>query len=428
MSVGIFELEITRDGAGGYCSRVLASPAGEASAPFVPPFGPEELADLRRAWEQDAQRGAARAARNLAAEAEEGEATDLTPEIVGRRLFEAAFTGKVRSCLDESRGKAAGALRLMLRIDLERNDAAWISDLPWELLYDPDRSKFMALDPSTPIIRWLEVQGMARQVSFRPPLRILLLAASPTDRLPLEIEEEARRLEGEIRRRPGIEVRRLVPATVAEVQRVLYREERFHVVHFMGHGELDPWTGFGCLVFQTSGREADLLSAELLGDLFCGREPSLFVLNACETARSRFVPGANPFAGVAAKLVQQGAPAVVAMQLPIADQAAILFSEAFYGALVNGMSMDAAVAEGRLAIRCARRNSAEWATPVLFLRTRDGRLFEAPQPAPIGQVEPQRQPEQSDPPAKRGGMRVTIGTVNGPTTVAEQVNNTCYSK
>jgi hypothetical protein len=92
------------------------------------------------------------------------------------------------------------------------------------------------------------------------------------------------------------------------------------------------------------------------------------ILNACEGARTS---RSDPFAGVAQSLVQQGIPAVVAMQYEITDEAAITFSRELYGAIVDGYPIDAAVAEARKAI-FAKGNDVEWGTPVLYLCSPDG--------------------------------------------------------
>jgi hypothetical protein len=86
----------------------------------------------------------------------------------------------------------------------------------------------------------------------------------------------------------------------------------------------------------------------------------------------------DPFAGVASALVMAGVPAVIAMQFPISDAAAIEFAGTFYPRLVDGFPVEAAVAEGRKALRTADTKSWEWATPVLFMRSKDGALFGIP--------------------------------------------------
>src|SRR5262249_39355584 len=97
----------------------------------------------------------------------------------------------------------------------------------------------------------------------------------------------------------------------------------------------------------------------------------LAVLNACEGARSGT---SDPFAGTAQSLIQQGLPAVVAMQFEITDDAAIIFARELYAAIADGYPLEAALAEARGAIRDAG-NLTEWGTPVLYSRAPAGPLF-----------------------------------------------------
>ena len=101
----------------------------------------------------------------------------------------------------------------------------------------------------------------------------------------------------------------------------------------------------------------------------------LIFLNACEGARSG---RRDSFAGIAQHLVRGGLPAVLAMQFPVSDDAAIALAQVFYQALADGYPADAALSEARKAI-AALGNPLEWATPVLFSRSDDNRLIELPQ-------------------------------------------------
>jgi hypothetical protein len=90
-------------------------------------------------------------------------------------------------------------------------------------------------------------------------------------------------------------------------------------------------------------------------------------------------------------LIQQGIPAVLAMQFEITDQAAIVLSQVFYEALADGYPAEAALTEARKAI-FASSNDVEWGTPVLYLRAPDGHLFDltaapSPQPVPVASVQ-----------------------------------------
>ncbi|MCG8423789.1 MAG: SUMF1/EgtB/PvdO family nonheme iron enzyme, partial [Proteobacteria bacterium] len=108
----------------------------------------------------------------------------------------------------------------------------------------------------------------------------------------------------------------------------------------------------------------------------------LAVLNACEGAR---ISQADPYAGVATSLIKQGVPAVIAMQFEITDTAALAFADELYSALVDGLPVDAAVADARTAIY-ALPSDIEWGTPVLYMRAKDGVLFDAVESAePVGQ-------------------------------------------
>ncbi|MEP7293446.1 MAG: CARDB domain-containing protein, partial [Chloroflexota bacterium] len=74
-------------------------------------------------------------------------------------------------------------------------------------------------------------------------------------------------------------------------------------------------------------------------------------------------------------LVARGIPAVVAMQFAISDGAAKAFAEEFYRAIAEMLPLDAATSEGRRAI-ANRVGNNEWGTPVLYLRSADGVLFQ----------------------------------------------------
>ena len=101
------------------------------------------------------------------------------------------------------------------------------------------------------------------------------------------------------------------------------------------------------LLEDEQGRGRPVSGADLGVILHDARTLRLAVLNACEGARTS---ASDPFAGTAQSLVQQGIPAVIAMQFEITDEAAITFAQSFYAALVDGYPVDAALAEARKAI------------------------------------------------------------------------------
>lgn len=84
------------------------------------------------------------------------------------------------------------------------------------------------------------------------------------------------------------------------------------------------------------------------------------------------------------------------MQYEITDEAAIEFARAFYEALADGVPVDAAVGEARKAISRMVSSTLEWGTPVLYLHSPDGVLFNIQQSS----AEPTQRPEPAPAPEK----------------------------
>jgi CHAT domain len=290
----------------------------------------------------------------------------------GRELFAALFQGEVRdvyrSCLADARRQNRG-----LRVTLALTKVPELMDVPWEYLYDePD---FLAVSVWTPVVRYLDVARPKAPLPVSPPLRVLGMISDVVDLPRLDVEGERQRLEAALRplRTQGrVEVHWTQAATLDALLRKLHHGD-FHILHFVGHGGYDEAREDGVLLFQgQDGRSHEITGERLATILQDHRSLRLVVLNACEGARSS---RSDPFAGVAASLVQRGIPAVVAMQFEITDDAALTFAAYFYEALAQGDPVDGAVAHARLGI-FASGNDVEWGTPVLFLRSADGRVFE----------------------------------------------------
>jgi len=357
-----FDLLIERAGHK-YQARVLNSPAGQASVAFRLPFSALELENfLLRVGRT--RRGVRRL------ESPEMEAA----KTFGGRLFDAVFAAEVRACLrrslDEASRQGAG-LRLRLRLAAVPE----LADLPWEYLYNPALNRFLTLSAETPLVRYLDLPERIQPLAVQPPLRALVMISSPSDYPQLDVEQEWTKLQealGDLERRGLIVLERLDEATLAALQRRL-RQTEYHVFHFIGHGGFDQQAQDGVLVMENEAGRGRQVSGNYLGTLLHDeRTLRLAVLNACEGARAART---DPFAGTAQSLVQQGIPAVIAMQFEITDEAAITLAHEFYRALADGYPVDAALAEARKAI-FAQGNDVEWGTPVLYLRSPDGRIFD----------------------------------------------------
>jgi CHAT domain len=356
-----FDLVVEAHG-DGYQTRVIASPAGEAQASFVMPFSDKDLRILvlevvgsigrlrrkvRRIENQDRQR----------------------IEEFGDHLYQALFTGAVGDCLGRSR-MTADSRDAGLRIRLRLPGA--LANVPWEYLYDAQHG-FLGLDPDTALVRYLELPAPVRPFPIRPPLRILAMISAPSDVAELDAEQEWGKLTETLRPLVSqglVEVDRLENGTLAALQRPL-RLREYHVLHFIGHGGYDEDAQDGALALEDTTGKARLVTGRDLSMMIRHRSLRLVVLNACEG--SRIAPD-DPFSGVAQALARQGIPAVIAMQFEISDPAAVAFSQSFYQAIADGLPVDVATVEARRAM-FAGDNEIEWATPVLYLRSADGRIF-----------------------------------------------------
>lgn len=345
-----------------YRARVLDSPSGSGSVEFTAPFLSVELENMSL---RVSRFGAPTGRRTRVPQVD-------SARDIGGRLFDAVFAGAVRDCyrasLAEATSKGHG-LRLRLRL----TDVPEIATWPWEFLFDSSQNRFIALSRETPLVRYLDFAERVEILEVAAPLRVLLVVSSPTDYAQLDVERECGKMEEAVaglKNDGRLSVDRLDAATLGELQRALTRQT-YHILHFIGHGGADG-ASEGHLMFEDNDERGYAVDGSTLGTLL-HNHPSMRIalLNACEGARAL---GKDSFAGVAQRLVQQGIPCVVAMQFEISDASAIQFSTAFYEGVASGQPVDQAVAQGRLAIY-SEVSDLEWATPVLYLRSPDARIF-----------------------------------------------------
>lgn len=372
----------------GYRTRVVDSPGGNAQASLVLPFTDKDL----RILVLEVMASVGRVRRNVRRiETQDRQAV----ENFGGGLYQALFTGPVGDCLERSRVAADNrdrGLRIRLRLPGE------LANVPWEYLYEPQHG-FLGLDPDTALVRYLELPSPAKPFPIQPPLRVLAVISAPSDLPPLDVELEWARLNGALQPLASqglVKVDRLKDGRLATLPRAL-RLQEYHVLHFIGHGGYNEQAQDGALAMEDADGKSRLVSGRDLRMIV--RHPSLrlVVLNACEGSMS--APD-DPFSGVAQALARQGIPAVIAMQFEISDPAALAFSHSFYQAIADGLPVDVATVEARREM-FADDNEIEWATPVLYLRSPDGRVFtrsKKPHQVPPDSDEPGRQ--KADPPAQ----------------------------
>jgi hypothetical protein len=293
-------------------------------------------------------------------------------QYIGSRLFNQLTAHETLGMLTSARRKARDSgrdLRITLRIR-----PAELAALPWEFLYDARSDRNEYLGRQCLVVRHTDDVVSRPALRVPGPLRILAVAALPTDLPRLDVEAERRRLElalADLTARRMIDLR-WIEGTWHNLLNSL-NEGPWHVLHFIGHGLYDEAAGEGKVAFMAPGGGSDyLLARQLAATLATHATLRLAVFNACETGRG----GTDPQSSIAAAMLHSGISALVSMQFPVTDVVAIAFSRAFYESLANGLPVDRCVQTGRSAIWLTNAHSLEWGTPMLHVRTAEGRLFD----------------------------------------------------
>ena len=309
---------------------------------------------------------------------------------LGGALFDAVFGEEVLLAWSRSQDATREAGE-GLRLRLQLTDAPEIAGLPWELLYDRRTGSYPAQSERTPLVRYLEVPQPPRPLTVEGPLRVLVVLSSPTDLPELDVEAEWRRMQDMLASRVAagaVQLDRLPAPTTTELAAWL-RSHEVHVLHVVGHGDYDENQQEGVLYFCDQYGRSVAVPPGVLGPYLHDHDPlRLVFLNACQSGR---LGAADPFSGMAQRLVQQDCTAVVAMQFPISDGAATAFTGEFYAALADGMPVDQAVTSARKGLLAGF--ASEWATPVLYLNAPDGQVFES---APARRTRGDRHTDASD--------------------------------
>lgn len=334
-------------------------------------------------------------------------AAEQDAETYSECLSRALFAGNIDKAYFRAQTVAEvntqGRLRLRLWID---NAAAELQALRWEhLCYWRDNVPYrLATSTNHPFSRYFGLSAADPEPLVTTPLRMLAVFANPRNLpeynlSPLAVEAEISNLLEAFRNVPNSTMtltllpgqsfisdelhRRLSDAGVhlesgfAGLDRLLEllsRQPDYHIVHFLGHGGYNQrHKQFGLFFEDDMGNVEQVRERELATGLQeTGRLPHLIFLAACESAK-RLPEIANPFVGIAPRLLQAGVPAVVAMQDTISVPAASKLTRVFYRSLFDSGLVDKAMNQARSAL--ARDDVLESAIPVLFTRLKSGRLF-----------------------------------------------------
>ncbi|MCP4691795.1 MAG: CHAT domain-containing protein, partial [Desulfobacterales bacterium] len=318
-------------------------------------------------------------------------------------IIERGGASLTRAFLEGEAGKAlcravseAVSLGASLRLYLDVSDRE-LFNLPWETLRIPGRNReeggALILHPNVLLCRSQPGGDSAPGIRIPGPLRILVAIGSPEEQNErgelLNMERETARILDSMERARGrgkAYVRVLEIGSVRAIREAL-NQERYHILHISCHAA--P----GVLILEDDEGKGDLVSTRR----FCeeafppDRGVPLVVLAVCSTGIEGGKSEEESLSAVGRGLIENGAPAVVAMQAPVTDLYAIEFCGALYDNLAANENPDAltAIFEARRGVENLRHETidpqekiamAGWATPTLFLRGKPLPLYDPKEP------------------------------------------------
>ncbi|WP_414585447.1 CHAT domain-containing protein [Scytonema sp. PCC 10023] len=183
-------------------------------------------------------------------------------------------------------------------------------------------------------------------------VKILFLAADPSDASRLRLGQELRDIKKRLRIAKAPEKYQLEQresVRVADITQAIFDVEP-HIIHFSGHG-----TSQGELCFENEVGIVQSVQPDALAAMFelFAQHVNCVVLNAC-------------YSEIQAKAIAEHIPFVIGMNDAIGDQAAIAFAVGFYTALAANRSIEDAYKFGCVEIRL--QGIPEHLKPVIYVK------------------------------------------------------------
>jgi tetratricopeptide (TPR) repeat protein len=290
----------------------------------------------------------------------------------GQRIYKLLFGGALGKYWKERRNSAGrNPLALALRIDAK--SARFLQRIPWEYMHDG--KDFLATNWRTPVYR---LPANIEPIDFEPlkePLRMLVVIPVPlglneNEVLHFSKEEDLILAATAQARKTGRLRLEFTPNGAMETLEQYLREYSPHLLHFVGHGVFVDSADSGLLLMETQdGHRREVWNKDFTEVLVKnGRELRGMFLSACQSA---VAPRAEGFGDLAPHLLEEGIPAVIAMQHSVLNISAMAFGSTFYKGIAEGKLIEDAFTDARQALNTSSPNNFDFATPVLFLSDPD---------------------------------------------------------
>lgn len=319
-----------------------------------------------------------------------GFADEATLNRVGTGLYD-ALPFPVRDLFNQARGRVADDPDKLLRVRLWFDTPA-LTTLPWEYMKVDDQTFICrSRKPKVTLVRAPDAPEDAPNRPTLPQvagqIRILVWRAVPADEPisnytvpsgdggpqdPGKIQQK--RLSEAVSEILGADEAVGAPApspvdifeepyTSTMIQKLQNRlvKGKYQVLHYIGHGDFSG--AKGVLLNEGNGGTVAIAANQLENPLQACPDLQVVFLNACDTAAS---DGAHPYSSLGLTLARY-IPAVIAMQYPVSDDAAITFAQTFYSQFTQGVQFEDAILDARTAL-ITPDETIDWGIPIVYTR------------------------------------------------------------
>lgn len=294
---------------------------------------------------------------------------------LGQALYRGLLGGALRDSWNCAQSIAHNREEVLhLRLGLKDR---LLPQLPWEVMHRGDRPLatgtdvvFSRYQPSTSFLTPI------RKVPVEQPLKILMAIAAPSDLESLEVEEEYRHLQEELKGKIKLDILRQ-PDREKLTQAL--EGAQYEVFHYAGHSNWGTAGGEIYLVSSKTGLTESLSGDDLAG-LLVNNGIQVAVFNSCRGAYSEPADSTKvePQPNLAEAIVSRGVPGVLAMAERIPDAVSIALTQLFYRNLAKGSaSLTESLSRARQGLVSAYSSEQlYWALPVLYIHSEfDGYLL-----------------------------------------------------
>lgn len=348
------------------------------------------------------------------------------PMETGSRLFHALIHGNIKSLYERIRERR-GSRSIEFRLKFNPEFAGYqdLYKFPWEYLYDPKASIYVAKTPNMAIVRELVVpQDKEKRIASRAPWRALFVTTGSEKDEAGKANRHFQKLRKDNRKAPTLRFAdSCFEVTRQKLVAALQKNRGPDVIYFLLHGTLNRKHG-GQLKFFSADGQGDFISSNELADLIVNYHPEperlqLVYLNVCRSGVSASVKveeadspqsipaqqsqaslessldlkktiqedsfpndmrkkGAQPlgsdlhFLGVAEALVLKGVANVIAMGHEVDVDHVTPMARTFFKQINQGKSIAASLSVSRDQIRNEQTTDIEWGKPLHFAKKDHG--------------------------------------------------------